>query len=290
MNRLFDEGGFARPKGNRILNRTSAHEQESGVVVINKGLFPSFAGLLAACHLNVKEVRDQHTYRYFHGDKESFWLGFEMMGSEYSFSPYMPGLLGTPGNSKAIWMDQMKEGKGARSSRVAFTSRSGLLCSTQLLHPNPIDGKPLWFNNGIMASKFEPNSPPAVLTHWLLEEYDFKEVETAIALKAEIRKIKSELLVKNNSLHGMNDGSVKSLRNLKDPGHHLILTDPAVIDEKALLSAAVAKAEDQYRKSEWFLFEGNLACIYKPNDNAKEMTRSELSIIQDISLLYLRSK
>lgn len=46
----------------------SAHEQESGVVVINKRR--SLLGLLATCKMNDRRERDQVTYKHIHGDKE----------------------------------------------------------------------------------------------------------------------------------------------------------------------------------------------------------------------------
>ena len=52
----------------RWWNFKSAHEQESGVVVINKKR--SLLGLLATCKMNDKKERDQVTYKRVHGDKE----------------------------------------------------------------------------------------------------------------------------------------------------------------------------------------------------------------------------
>jgi hypothetical protein len=47
---------------------TSSHEQESGVVVINKS--KSLLGLLSTCKMNAKKERDEVTYKHVHGDKE----------------------------------------------------------------------------------------------------------------------------------------------------------------------------------------------------------------------------
>jgi hypothetical protein len=67
------------------------HEQESGVVVINKKT--RFAGILGVTRLN-----DYHERRILHanthGDKESYWLGFEMVGETYAFTDYYPGSIG----------------------------------------------------------------------------------------------------------------------------------------------------------------------------------------------------
>jgi hypothetical protein len=47
---------------------TSAHEQESGIVVINKR--KSLFGLLSSCKMNDKNERDKVAYERIHGDKE----------------------------------------------------------------------------------------------------------------------------------------------------------------------------------------------------------------------------
>lgn len=46
----------------------SAHEQESGVVVIDKKR--ALLGLLATCKMNDFRERDQVTFKHMHGDKE----------------------------------------------------------------------------------------------------------------------------------------------------------------------------------------------------------------------------
>lgn len=51
---------------------TSSHEQESGVVVINKS--KSLLGLLSTCKMNAKKERDEVTYKHVHGDKEVCFL------------------------------------------------------------------------------------------------------------------------------------------------------------------------------------------------------------------------
>lgn len=52
----------------RWWKKTSAHEQESGIVVMDKKkvLF----GLLSTCKMNDKQERDKVSYRHSHGDKE----------------------------------------------------------------------------------------------------------------------------------------------------------------------------------------------------------------------------
>lgn len=49
---------------------TSTHEQESGIVVMNKK--KALFGLLATCKMNDKKERDRVSYRHSHGDKEVY--------------------------------------------------------------------------------------------------------------------------------------------------------------------------------------------------------------------------
>jgi hypothetical protein len=52
----------------RWFKGTSSHEQESGVVVMDKK--KSLLGLLSTCKLNGITERDEVVYKHVHGDKE----------------------------------------------------------------------------------------------------------------------------------------------------------------------------------------------------------------------------
>ncbi|KAI1317176.1 hypothetical protein EDD11_008868 [Mortierella claussenii] len=114
------------PPISRMFNLLSAHEQESGVVVINKRT--RLPGMLAICKLNGKWERDLHTYRVFHGDKESFWTGMEMVQEPYVFMRNYGGVIGElrPDNSESV-------------------------CGAQLHQDH--EGKPLWWNGGLYRNK-----------------------------------------------------------------------------------------------------------------------------------------
>ncbi|CAF3586335.1 unnamed protein product [Rotaria socialis] len=66
--------------------------QESGVVLIDKGRV--LLGLLSTCKLNEHEQRERATYKYLHGDKDAWWLGFHLVGMAYSFMPTFPAAIG----------------------------------------------------------------------------------------------------------------------------------------------------------------------------------------------------
>eukprot|EP00475_Leptophrys_vorax_P009450 TRINITY_DN16277_c0_g2_i1.p1 TRINITY_DN16277_c0_g2~~TRINITY_DN16277_c0_g2_i1.p1 ORF type:complete len:477 (-),score=102.99 TRINITY_DN16277_c0_g2_i1:90-1520(-) len=97
-------------------------EMESGVVIIDKAR--RFSGLLGVCRLMDYFPR-RNTYGshwQIGGDKEYWWIGFEMMKEPYMFSHYIGGSVGT------------KE------------RETGRTCG-RLLHMDD-SGRPLWMNGG----------------------------------------------------------------------------------------------------------------------------------------------
>jgi predicted transcriptional regulator len=146
----------------RMFNGKTAHEQESGVVVVNKK--KAFVGLLAASAFNVKSLRD-HTYRRVFGDKETFWLGFEAVREHYQFFPHLPGNIGQSTD---------KNGKYR-------------ICSRQILHLDE-SGQPLWVNGGIQESKYEEDSPIANMREWIAEPGEWELVGGNMACLSSFRK------------------------------------------------------------------------------------------------------
>jgi len=71
----------------RIWNEKTTDQMESSTVVIHKS--KTILGLLATCKLNELKYRPivkDHIY----GDKETFWLGFDMARQPYYFNPLRP--------------------------------------------------------------------------------------------------------------------------------------------------------------------------------------------------------
>lgn len=114
------------PPMSRTFNRLSAHEQESGVVLINKK--DRFLGMLATCKMNGKWERDLVSYKVFHGDKETFWIGFEMIQDPYVFMRNYGGVIGE------LRQDNTKS-----------------VCGAQLHQDSA--GRPLWWNGGLYRNK-----------------------------------------------------------------------------------------------------------------------------------------
>ncbi|GAB5593839.1 hypothetical protein Unana1_08739 [Umbelopsis nana] len=105
----------------------SSHEQESGVVVIDKR--KSILGLLSTCKMNDKRERDEVTYEHVHGDKETFWVGYEMVQTPYAFVNSYGAVIGGLGD-------------GGEATRV---------CGNQL-HLG-VDRRPWWWNGGLLRDK-----------------------------------------------------------------------------------------------------------------------------------------
>lgn len=129
-------------KENRYHNGKSQHQQESGVVLIDKR--DRFTGLMASCILNSGDVRTE-SYRHMHGDKETFWIGFEITGQDYAFNPYAPGAVGPR---------PKKRGKE--------------MCSVQLFHVDE-HFHPAWINGGVLKNKMVDNHTIATFEAWMVE-------------------------------------------------------------------------------------------------------------------------
>ncbi|KAJ3026283.1 UNVERIFIED_CONTAM: hypothetical protein HDU68_005913 [Siphonaria sp. JEL0065] len=77
----------------RWANRLSWHEQEAGLVVMDKGWIGVLFSLLLACKLNSHEMWAE-TYSHMWGDKETFWLSMELLRVPFKFSPGYSGAVG----------------------------------------------------------------------------------------------------------------------------------------------------------------------------------------------------
>ncbi|KDE05033.1 hypothetical protein MVLG_04576 [Microbotryum lychnidis-dioicae p1A1 Lamole] len=117
------------------LDEASREEMESGVVVVNKGRRDVALGMVFVGFLNTREVRDAVMYRQTYGDKESYWMGYELGGVPYYFDPPYAGIAGrvTHPNAKGHTVD----------SRI---------CSEHHLHLD-YKGRPLWWNGSLYEDK-----------------------------------------------------------------------------------------------------------------------------------------
>lgn len=152
----------------------SGHMQESGVIVVDKSRH--FIPLLLSTRLNGPD-RDgdeakgkKGVYDMMYGDKETFWLSWEMAGDvDYAFHSGGAGVMGRQNASSAGSDDSTTSG-------MSSTEKKPAVCSPQLIHLDR-DGKPLWFNGWISKTKDD-------LTDWQQFDVYLQEPdETGRALK-----------------------------------------------------------------------------------------------------------
>ncbi|CAF0916984.1 unnamed protein product [Didymodactylos carnosus] len=106
----------------RMVRGLSEHEIESGVVLINKGNDDVLLGLFVICILNVPPYS---IYNYVHGDKETYWLGLEMI-------------------QKTFYLEQ-------RTGCIGDLVNDDV-CG-HIIHGDKNE-QPLWWNGALLQSKF----------------------------------------------------------------------------------------------------------------------------------------
>ncbi|KAM3472269.1 hypothetical protein MY5147_005397 [Beauveria neobassiana] len=137
----------------------SGHMQESGVVVVDK--WRHFIAMLIVCRMNGPEREGNYeqgtvgVYDMVYGDKETFWLGWELVGdTDYAFHRGRVAVMGVAEEAEAEQppAEELKRSGAATEPNkqlpVAYT-----VCAPQLLHL-AVDGSPLWFNGGLLENKF----------------------------------------------------------------------------------------------------------------------------------------
>ncbi|KAJ3203623.1 hypothetical protein HDU82_006465 [Entophlyctis luteolus] len=112
----------------RFVHGISRHEQEAGVVAIDKSDHRIFHSLLYACKMNSNQVRPD-LYNIVWGDKETFWMSMEFLRVPYAFSPTYAGAIGFLDN--------------------------GRVCGS-MFHVDEFL-RPFWWNGGVLRMKRQSN-------------------------------------------------------------------------------------------------------------------------------------
>ncbi|TKY86399.1 hypothetical protein EX895_004548 [Sporisorium graminicola] len=94
-NQLGQRGPSPRLASSEFWKKKGIFEQESGIVVVDKRKTDVFAALLFTAWQNMGDIRKKTTYRVWWGDKESFWLAFELSQFPYYFVPRYAQAIGT---------------------------------------------------------------------------------------------------------------------------------------------------------------------------------------------------
>lgn len=132
-------------------------EADSGLVAIDKSRPAAFLGLVFACWLNTKRVREEVTYKQYHGDKETFWIAMELSKAPYTFPDWYAGQIGTT-------KEEFKAGEEAE------------ICSAHMLHVDLVRRELFWFNAGIYEHKRHKDRGFANMTHYWMQ---FNHTDTA---------------------------------------------------------------------------------------------------------------
>ncbi|KAI4120418.1 MAG: hypothetical protein LQ338_007038 [Usnochroma carphineum] len=128
----------------RVYNEGYAEECDSGLVMLDKSRLSVLLGLLHVCWQNTKEVRDQWTYKMGYGDKESWWLGLELSGAEYTFEDHYGGMLGD------------------------LNADKNKVCSFTIAHFDEQD-RLLWYNGSLLKNKLKNVTEFDVPTHYMID-------------------------------------------------------------------------------------------------------------------------
>jgi hypothetical protein len=134
------------------------HRQESGVVVVDKSRPQVFAALFFTAWQNIRAIRDKVTYKLFWGDKETFWLAFELAKFPYYMNNHGAGSLGSDDD-----VDKTKEFcvehplhffEGPKGSPTLENMKEN--------PPLPLDQRPLlrpaWLNGSMRKNKINRTS------------------------------------------------------------------------------------------------------------------------------------
>ncbi|GAA6013259.1 hypothetical protein JCM11491_006333 [Sporobolomyces phaffii] len=128
--------------------QASREEMESGVIVFDKRRRAVTTGLVFAGYLNTRGVREPVTYANTYGDKESFWMAFELAGIPYHMDREYAAIIGqlTHPDTKSHSIDSFIQ-------------------SDHLFHLDH-RGKPLWWNGSLFMEKRVKDRGYLIATHW----------------------------------------------------------------------------------------------------------------------------
>jgi len=198
LKRILPQPISKKAQSTRFWSGESGHMQEAGVVVVDK--YIHFVSLLLVTRMNGpdrdgdKDKEITGTYDLVYGDKETFWLGFELAGdTSYSFHGGDCGMMGrvkdnstgpsttkqyNTGPTKSL-SDEDEDDDSLHNEVTTYHVASATnytMCAPQLLHLD-LEGRPLWFNGWLAKDKFKDRKKQeyASFDHYMVEPTDLRE-------------------------------------------------------------------------------------------------------------------
>ncbi|POS68629.1 hypothetical protein DHEL01_v212977 [Diaporthe helianthi] len=157
-----------RPSGalntSLVWTQEYAEEGDSGVVVVDKSRTQVLMGLLHICWQNSYEVREEITYKITYGDKETWWMGFELAGSPYEMEKHYGAIVG--------WETEIQpETEGSEGEEEPpVNPLIKKVCSFVIAHVDEQDNL-IWYNGGLLKNKKIPEMKHdyAVPDKWMVD-------------------------------------------------------------------------------------------------------------------------
>jgi hypothetical protein len=165
---------------NKMSTQYTSYLMEAGALAVDKKR--NLHGVLMTCILNspphVSEI-----YAMTHGEKESYWIAFEMVRASYYFVPTLAAAIG----ECTHWFG-------------SFKSPTGQICDN-LAHFHDVTGEPWWMNDGVLRNKHDSRSGVKSLVHYSRAEFGrWNEVcfegESKMCLEGEIRDLPNAPLMR----------------------------------------------------------------------------------------------
>ncbi|KAI3401785.1 hypothetical protein diail_8163 [Diaporthe ilicicola] len=161
-------GQIKRPSGelntSLVWTQEYAEEGDSGVVVVDKSRTDVFMGLLHICWQNSYEVREEVTYKITYGDKETWWMGFELAGSSYEMEKHYGAIVG--------WETEVQsESENPEDDPEALEEPlAKKVCSFVIAHVDQQEDL-IWYNGGLLKNKKIPEMKHeyAVPDKWMVD-------------------------------------------------------------------------------------------------------------------------
>ena len=202
LKRVLPKPISKKARESRFWSAESGHMQEAGAIVIDK--YIHFVSLLLVTRMNGpdrdgnKDKEIVGTYDLVYGDKETFWLGFELAGdTSYNFHGGDCGMMGQVKGNSGVPSTTKEYNTGTsrfspdddsveslheeitdptESTHHDTAATNFTMCAPQLLHLD-LEGRPLWFNGWLAKNKFSDRKKQeyATFANYMIEPTDLRE-------------------------------------------------------------------------------------------------------------------